>query len=71
MDESIKDGDHISELNLSVRARKACYKLGIETVSGLTAHTAASLIEVRNFGQRSLEEVRRKLAAAGLKLKDD
>jgi DNA-directed RNA polymerase subunit alpha len=64
-------GTHIGELNLSVRARKAMTRFGIETVERLTEFTAKDLSELKNFGAVSLQEVRRKLADRGLKLKDD
>lgn len=61
----------ISELNLSVRARKCTTKLGITTVGDLVRHNAENLLECRNFGVTSLNEVREKLAEHGLKLKGE
>jgi DNA-directed RNA polymerase subunit alpha len=61
----------ISDLNLSVRARKCMTKLGIQTVGELIIHTGDELMECKNFGVTSLNEVREKLTELGLKLKND
>jgi DNA-directed RNA polymerase subunit alpha len=61
----------ISDLNLSVRARKCMNKLGIQTVGELIVHTGDELMECKNFGVTSLNEVREKLAELGLKLKNE
>ena len=54
----------ISDLNLSVRARKCMTKLGIQTVGELISHTGDELLECKNFGVTSLNEVREKLTHA-------
>ena len=61
----------ISDLNLSVRARKCMNKLGIQTVGELIIHTGDELMECKNFGVTSLNEVREKLAELNLKLKNE
>ena len=61
----------ISELSLSVRARKCMSKLNIQTVGDLIKHTGDELLECKNFGVTSLNEVRDKLTTLGLKLKND
>ncbi len=61
----------ISELNLSVRARKCTTKLGITTIGELVRRTAEDLMECKNFGVTSLNEVREKLVERGLKLRGD
>jgi DNA-directed RNA polymerase subunit alpha len=61
----------ITELNLSVRARKCTTKLGITLISELVRRTAEDLMECKNFGVTSLNEVREKLAERGLKLRGD
>ena len=61
----------VSELNLSVRARKCTTKLGITLISELVRRTAEDLMECKNFGVTSLNEVREKLAERGLKLRGD
>ena len=61
----------ISELNLSVRARKCMVRLGINTISELIRKTGDDLLESKNFGVTSLNEVREKLTAMDLKLRGD
>jgi len=61
----------IAELALSVRARKCMIRLGISTIGELVRHTGDELLECKNFGVTSLNEVREKLAAHGLKLRGD
>lgn len=61
----------VAELNLSVRARKCMNKLGIMTLGDLTQRTQSELLEAKNFGQTSLQEVKEKLAARGLGLRED
>ncbi len=61
----------ISDLNLSVRARKCMSKLGIQTLGDLLNHTGDELLECKNFGITSLNEVRDKLSGMGIKLKND
>jgi DNA-directed RNA polymerase subunit alpha len=64
-------GKQVSELNLSVRARKCMNRLGITTLGELVQRTADELLESKNFGMTSLNEVREKLAAMGLTLRGD
>ena len=61
----------ISELSLSVRARKCMIRLGISTIGELIRHTGDELLECKNFGVTSLNEVREKLAAHRLKLRGE
>ncbi len=61
----------ISDLNLSVRARKCMIRLGISTIAELIRHTGDELLECKNFGVTSLNEVRDKLSQNGLKLRGD
>ena len=44
--------------------------LGIHTVGELVSRTEADLLDIRNFGQKSIDEVKIKLAGMGLSLKD-
>lgn len=59
----------VSDLQLSVRARKALQLLGIQTMGDLASHTEAELMGVKNFGATSLVEVRERLAENGLALR--
>src|SRR5205823_12486705 len=52
----------VGDLNLSVRARKCMNRLGINTLGELVQRTADELLEAKNFGMTSLNEVREKLA---------
>jgi DNA-directed RNA polymerase subunit alpha len=61
----------VSELRLSVRASKCLESEGIATVGELCSHTAAELLEVRNFGETTLQEVRQKLGNFGLRLRGE
>ena len=61
----------MTDLNLSVRARKCLIKLGISTLSELIRRTGDDLLECKNFGVTSLNEVREKLGALGLKLRGE
>ncbi len=61
----------LSELNLSVRARKCMNRLGLSVLSELVRKTADDLLECKNFGVTSLNEVREKLTQLGLKLRGE
>jgi DNA-directed RNA polymerase subunit alpha len=61
----------VTELNLSVRARKCTTKLGITTIGELVRRTGEDLMECKNFGVTSLNEVRERLAERGLKLRGE
>ncbi len=61
----------IADLNLSVRARKCMVRLGLTTIGDLVRRTGDDLLECKNFGVTSLNEVREKLTIQGLKLRGD
>jgi DNA-directed RNA polymerase subunit alpha len=61
----------IADLNLSVRARKCMVRLGLSTIGELVRRTGDDLLECKNFGVTSLNEVREKLTLQGLKLRGD
>jgi DNA-directed RNA polymerase subunit alpha len=61
----------VTDLNLSVRARKCMNRLGINTLGDLVQRTAEELLESKNFGQTSLAEVREKLGQYGLTLRGE
>ncbi len=61
----------VADLNLSVRARKCMSRLGISTLGELVSRTPDELLESKNFGVTSLNEVRRKLTDIGIKLRND
>ncbi|MBY0514826.1 MAG: tetratricopeptide repeat protein [Gemmataceae bacterium] len=61
----------VSDLNLSVRARKCMNRLNISTLGELVQRTSDELLEAKNFGMTSLTEVREKLQQYNLKLRGD
>jgi len=60
----------IEELDLTVRSYNCLKREGINTVGELIGRTEADLLDIRNFGQKSIDEVKMKLAGMGLGLKD-
>ncbi len=62
-------GKPVSELTLSVRARKALQLLNIATLGDLASHTEAELMGVKNFGATSLKEIKDRLVENGLALR--
>lgn len=60
----------IEELDLSVRSYNCLKRAGINTVAELCAKSDEEMIKVRNLGKKSLEEVKQKLAAIGLSLRE-
>lgn len=59
----------IVDLNLSVRAYNCLMRQGVTTVGQLVQCNESDLLNVRNFGAKSIEEVKDKLAEKGLGLK--
>lgn len=58
----------LAELNLSVRATNCLESEGINTVRDLVTRTEDQLLQVRNFGETTLDEVRERLGEIGLRL---
>jgi DNA-directed RNA polymerase subunit alpha len=58
----------LSELNLSVRATNCLESEGINTVRDLVSRSEDQLLQVRNFGETTLQEVRERLTTIGLRL---
>jgi DNA-directed RNA polymerase subunit alpha len=59
----------IEELELSVRSNNCLKRANINTVEELTQKTEEEMMKVRNLGKKSLNEIIKKLAEIGLKLK--
>jgi DNA-directed RNA polymerase subunit alpha len=59
---------HLCELQLSIRATNCLESEGITTVLDLVIRTDEELLEIRNFGITTLNEVKQKLKAIGLGL---
>ena len=60
----------IEDLDLTVRSYNCLKREGINTVSELIALSEDQLMNIRNFGSKSVDEVREKLAGLGLRFKD-
>jgi len=60
----------IEELDLSVRSFNCLKRAGINTIRELVVKTDEDMIKVRNLGKKSLEEVKQKLGALGLSLRE-
>ncbi|MEN6391522.1 MAG: DNA-directed RNA polymerase subunit alpha [Syntrophomonas sp.] len=59
----------IEELELSVRASNGLKRANINTVGDLIEKTREEMSKIRNLGQKSLEEIERKLKELGLSFK--
>jgi DNA-directed RNA polymerase subunit alpha len=59
----------IEDLSLTQRSYNCLKREGIHTVGELTTRTEQDLLDIRNFGQKSIDEVKEKLSALGLSLK--
>jgi DNA-directed RNA polymerase subunit alpha len=64
-------GITVEELNLSVRSYNCLKREGINTVGDLVQKSEAELMDIRNFGQKSIDEVKAKLEELGLGLREE
>ncbi|WP_136088554.1 DNA-directed RNA polymerase subunit alpha [Auritidibacter ignavus] len=60
----------IEELEMTVRSYNCLKREGIHTVGELVARSETDLMDIRNFGAKSIDEVKEKLAELGLSLKE-
>ena len=60
----------IEDLELTVRSYNCLKREGIHTVGELVGRSEADLLDIRNFGSKSIDEVKAKLVSMGLSLKD-
>jgi DNA-directed RNA polymerase subunit alpha len=60
----------IEDLDLTVRSYNCLKREGIHTVGELLSRSEADLLDIRNFGSKSIDEVKAKLVSMGLALKD-
>jgi DNA-directed RNA polymerase subunit alpha len=58
----------VSDLRLSLRANNCLHEAGIESLRDLVARSRDELLEVRNFGETTLQEIEEKLRENGLQL---
>ncbi|EEF61370.1 DNA-directed RNA polymerase, alpha subunit [Pedosphaera parvula Ellin514] len=61
-------GMSVNEIELSVRAANCLNNANITTVGQLAMKTEAEMLKYRNFGKKSLNEIKEKLTALGLSL---
>lgn len=61
-------GQSLAELNLSVRATNCLESEGITSVRDLVGRSEDQLLQVRNFGETTLTEVKERLTLLGLRL---
>ncbi len=62
-------GKSVSDLELSVRSRKALQRLNINSIGELAARTEDELLGCKNFGQTSLNEIKQQLSTFGMSLR--
>ena len=60
----------IEDLDLTVRSYNCLKREGIHTVGELVSRSEADLLDIRNFGSKSIDEVKAKLVSMGMNLKD-
>jgi DNA-directed RNA polymerase subunit alpha len=58
----------VNEIELSVRAANCLNTANISTVGELAKKTEADMLKYRNFGKKTLTEIKQKLAQLGLSL---
>ena len=58
----------VNEIELSVRAANCLNNANITTVGELAQKTEAEMLKYRNFGKKSLNEIKQKLSELGLSL---
>jgi len=61
----------IEDLELGVRSYNCLKREGIQTVGDLVSKTEAELLNIPNFGKKSIDEVKEKLSARGLSLRGE
>ena len=61
----------IDELDLSVRSYNCCKRAGINTLGDLCGKTNTEMQRVRNMGKKSLQEIEKKMAEYGLRVKPE
>jgi DNA-directed RNA polymerase subunit alpha len=60
----------VEDLKLSMRSYNCLKREGIHTVSELVSRSEQDLLDIRNFGSKSIDEVKLRLHEMGLSLKD-
>jgi DNA-directed RNA polymerase subunit alpha len=60
----------IEKLDLSVRSLNCLKREGVHTIADLLNYSLEDLMDIRNFGEKSVIEVKDKIESMGLHLKD-
>lgn len=68
-EDNLELGKRIDDLDLSVRSFNCLKRAGIHSVRQLLDFSEEDLLNIRNFGVKSIEEVKEKLASMGMGLK--
>jgi DNA-directed RNA polymerase subunit alpha len=58
----------VDELELSVRAKNCLHNAGINQLGNLITRTEAEMLKFRNFGRKSLDEIKERLAESNMSL---
>jgi DNA-directed RNA polymerase subunit alpha len=62
-------GQPIEDMDFTVRSYNCLKREGVQTIGDLVQKSEEDLLEIRNFGQKSIDEVKAKLEELGLGLK--
>jgi DNA-directed RNA polymerase subunit alpha len=62
-------GKPVGDIAFSMRIRRALAHLNINTLGDLSQHTEAEFLSIKNFGQTSMDELKRKVAEFGVTLR--
>ena len=69
VEDNVELDKQIEDLDLSVRSYNCLKRAGIHSVRQLVEFSENDLLNIRNFGVKSIEEVKDKLETMGLSLK--
>lgn len=61
----------IDDLDVSIRAHLCLQNAGVRTVGELVLRTESDLLKSRNFGRKSLKEIKEVLLSLGMRLRDE
>ena len=61
----------IEELDLSVRSYNCLKRVGLNTIGSLTQQTESQMMNIRNLGRKSFEEIRDKLLLLGMHFSEE
>ncbi len=61
----------IEQLNFSIRTYRALRQAGIKTVKDIVSLNIDQLMEIRNLGKKSMEEISSRLLELGLRINDE